>query len=379
MLVRRGRGQAAGVGTVKLATATGSPTSLPLVQSTDPIFSFLGTFTLPATIKQDAGVGSNIGMSADGNSMYVNSYFNSVAKIAIPATGTGSSSVTVGWTTTPGSPEGTGQDNGAIVEYGGKVYHSKYAIYTTDTQTTWIQTGTTALASWSAMRQTSGQNMRLLCQGFMHIPAIWQSLLGGSIATLGNRLSIITNAQCGYGFATFNPADVDVGGNVPVTPLLNYPYANALEPVDGSHPGWAAYPKNGNGGVDLVSSTNAYIAGALIVPGSRSLLYITAHGYGVADNGCRSGSSVHHDPNRVQVVAYDLADLVAVKNGTLQPYEPFPYAWWTWNASGVHWNACVGGAPLSGGWGAYCPTKGRWYMCADMFGEDMHTWTVNSL
>ena len=391
MLVRRGRGQAAAMGTIKIAStpASGSPTSLPLVQSSDPILSLVGTFTLPSVIAQDDGVGAGgLSMSADGNSMYVCSFFGSVAKMGIPSTGTGAASLSIGWTSTPGSG-GENQNKLASLEYGGNVYCSKYSTYTAIEQGAWIQRGSTSLASFTALSASSGHNARLFAQAFMPIPAIWQSLLGGPVAALGSRLSIIANAQCGYGFVVFDPANV--GSNVPVIPLLNYPYGNsgstALEPGDAGFSGtrvvdgltWNTWPKNANNGTDLFSSTNAYVAGAMIVPGSRSLLFITAHGYGVADNGCRPGSSVHNDPNRMQVVAYDLNDLIAVKNGTMQPYEPQPYAWWTWNYGGVHWTSCVGGVPMEAGYGVYCPTKGRWYMCTDMFGEDMHTWTVTGL
>jgi hypothetical protein len=357
---------------------------LPLVQSTDPIFTYVGNFSIPATIKQDNGVGAGgLAMSADGSSMYVTSFFGSVAKMSVPPAGTGSSSLQIGWTSTPGSG-GPNQNKLAALEYGGQVYCSKYSTYTEQSQSGWIQRGTTSLTSFTGLSATSGQNARLFSQAFMPIQAAYQSTLGGPMAALGSRVSIISNSCCGYNFVVFDPASV--GGNVPVIPLLLYTYSNPLEPGDSGFAGWASYPKNANGGTDLFSSTNAAIAGAMIVPGSRTLLFITSHGYGVANNGCRNGSSVHNDPNRMQCVAFDLRDLVAVKNGTMQPHAVRPYAWWPWNYGGVHWNNCVGAVPMEAGSGVYDPTVrtgtnpapyGRWYMCTDMFGNNMHTWTVN--
>jgi hypothetical protein len=233
------------------------------------------------------------------------------------------------------------------------------------------------LTGFTNLFATPTENMRNFGQGLYLIPSEWRATLGGPCAVLGWHLSIVSNAQCGYGFAVFDPANVG-SGNVPLTPLLNYPFENAVEPGDSSFTGWSTYPKNANGGTDLFSSTNAAMASCFIAPGSRSLLFITSHGYGVANTGCRTGS-VHNDPNRVQVVAYDLRDLVAVKNGTKLAYQPKPYAWWAWNAGGVHWDTCVGGGPAMSGAGAYDPATQRWYMCMDMFLQNIHTWTVKSL
>lgn len=353
------------------------PLSLPLVQSSDAIFTFLGTIAMPATIAQDDGVAAGgMALSAAGTSLYLTSFFGSVAKVSLPASGVGTAGLQVGWTATPGSG-GPNQNKLAALEYGGQVYCSKYSTYTEVAQAGWIQRGTTALTGFTGLSATSGQNTRLFAQAFMPIPTAWQALLGGPVAALGSRVSIISNSCCGYNFVTFDPATV--GGNVPVTPLLLYTYSNPIEPGDSGFAGWASAPKNANGGTDLFSSTNAAIAGALIVPGSRTLLYVTAHGYGLANNGCRPGSSVHNDPNRLQCVAFDLQDLVDVKNGLHPAYAPRPYAWWEWNYGGVHWTSCVGAVPMEAGSGVYDPVKGRWYMCTDFFGEDLHTWTVHGI
>lgn len=358
---------AGGFGHNPKSQATGDLLSLPLVQSTDAIFDYLGTFSVPTTIAEDQGVGSGgFNVSEDGDYLYINAFFDAVAKITVPAVG-GSASLAFAWTETADSPEGSGQVHGTTLEYNGYLYKSKYRSYDTGSQSKWLQRGTTSGGSWTNLSSTSGLNMRLLSQGFYRIPSEWQSLLGGPCATLGSRLSIISNAQNGYGFAVFDPEDV--GSNVAVTPLLNYPYGNEI-------PGNTS---NAEGGNDLFSVTNAPVITAFIAPGSRSLLFITTHGYGDSDNGCRSGSSVHNDPNRVQVVAFDLADLVAVKNAEMEPYEVEPYAWWTWNGGGVHWDSCVGGVPQTANAGTYDPVRGRLYFSTDMFSGDVYCWGVSSL
>jgi hypothetical protein len=198
-------------------------------------------------------------------------------------------------------------------------------------------------------------------------------------------MSIVTQAQMGYGFGIFDPADVSSGGgSVPVDVLLDYDAAHPLEPYP-PQGAYTSYPKNASGGTDLYSVTNAPLGTALIVPGSRSLLFITCHGYGVADNGCRPGSSVNNSPFRIQVVAYDLADLVDVKNGVLETYEPQPYAWWElpdWDAA---WGACVGNPSPGAYHGNFCylPDRGWLIGLADGTGgfptlDQIQAWSVAS-
>lgn len=90
-----------------------------------------------------------------------------------------------------------------------------------------------------------------------------------------------------------------------------------------------------------------------IVPGSRSLLYISVHQYGPYEargTGCNENASGSNDTpispdtahySRVQITAYDLKDLYEAHQGQVPVYSISPYAFWSFpnwrlvaNASG---------------------------------------------
>ena len=79
------------------------------------------------------------------------------------------------------------------------------------------------------------------------------------------------------------------------------------------------------------------------------------------------------------MVAYDLRDLVSVNAGNSNPSSVRPYAWWTWNAGGVHWNGCVGAVPLLSGFGAFDPVNNRWYMDAEIRDGKVYVWNVDGM
>jgi hypothetical protein len=171
-----------------------------------------------------------------------------------------------------------------------------------------------------------GGNSRGITGKMIDIPVLWQSLLGGPHAILGVQASLIQNCCNGYGLSVFDAANVpQAGGNFDVDTLLWYPHngpngnAPSLQRVGGA----ANEP--------YFNWRNDCTVTAFIPSGSRSLLFVACHGYG-PDGGVtgtpRDGST-DSDPYRLQVTAYDLADLVDVKNGVItNPYDVEPYAWW---------------------------------------------------
>lgn len=386
----------------------GDPLNLPLVQSSSNIFSRIGQIPLSGFDFEFGGAA----MAINGNQLYLsgNRQQPRVGRLTLPAT-VGSSA------TTSVVPVGTGSAGGSnpsIVSgslvLNGNLYLTASIDYDGNgDQNRWIQVANLSVGgqgTMCSMNASNGAYVRRLSQCLGHIPAEWQSILGGPCFAFGARLSIISNAQCGYGCAIFNPANVSAGGgSVACTTLLDYPYgghgSTALEPGDAGFSDvrvvdgltYSSYPKNANGGTDLFSTTNAHLGTAFIAPGSRSLLFITCHGYGVADNGCRPGSSVNNSPFRIQVVAYDLRDLVAVKNGTKQPYEPRPYAWWVLPGWDTPWGACVGYSAPGSSPGNFCwiplgsgpSTTQNWLIgLADGLGgfptlNQIQVWTVASL
>lgn len=392
---------------ITIGSGGASPLDLPLVQESDNTFARLGEITISGFDFEFGGAA----MSWDdaNERLYMTGLRTShkLGRLTLPATvGGGNAATSLAPVTVSGS---AGPGTGQVILSGSLVYNSRLIVSKMDDydgdaflgQTHWCLAADLNVANQGTMntQSASGVYVRRMCGGMGHVPAIWQDLLGGPAFVTGGRNSIVSRAQCGYGFGVFDPDDVLAGGAaVPVTVILDYPYGNAgstaLEPGDSSHSGvrvvdgltWSTWPKNANGGTDLYSSTVAHLGTAIIPAGSRSLLFITCHGYGIANNGCRPGSSVHNDPNRIQVVAYDLADLVAVKNGTMETYEPQPYAWWELPDWDVAWGPCVGNPSPGASPGNFCylPDRGWLIGLADGVGgfptlKKIQVWSVGSL
>ena len=355
----------------------GNPLDLPLVMESHGIATYAGSFTGPSALYDNDGGGSGgLSVSEDGQTLYIASFFGSIGAMTVEATG-GTAELVQAWTNTPDTVASAGNVHCETLEVSGSLLVTKMGEYHTEAQPEFIQRGDPGGSGFSDLDDIAGvDNARRLTQGLVRIPPAWQELLGGPVATLGSRLSIISNAQVGYGIATFDPSEVGTG-TVTVHPLLDYTYGNPLEAPDSSHPDWDSAPKNALGGTDLVSSTNAPLGTAFIPTGSRSLLFVTVHGYGLSDVGCRAGSSVHNGPYRMQVVAYDLRDLVAVLSGEALPSDPRPYAWWEFSHP---WGDCVG----DGNSGSFPGAMAYDYGSQTLYGTlhfnggspDVHVWNV---
>lgn len=94
-----------------------------------------------------------------------------------------------------------------------------------------------------------------------------------------------------------------------------------------------------------------------IVPGSRSLLYISIHEYGPAGSrgsGCNKNASGSNDTalasdtgnyRRVQITAYDLKQLYEAHEGQIPVYSISPYSFWefpNWQQASNALNNCAG-------------------------------------
>lgn len=163
------------------------------------------------------------------------------------------------------------------------------------------------------------------------IPQQWQTAFGGPAFTGNCCISVTGSTSAGPSLTVFDPNDVGVKNPIPAKTVLFYPLSN---PVCGAEHCEAKQS-------DTYNLTSVY-GGVAFPPGSRSILFITAHGtgcywYGGWDQPSLGGCSTndpdlsevkgpHAPPYRYQILAYDANDLVAVKNGTRQPWEPKPYA-----------------------------------------------------
>lgn len=139
-------------------------------------------------------------------------------------------------------------------------------------------------------------------------------------ALTGNfGLPIITRESWGPAAFIFDPNDF----TKLAVPVLDYPDAShSLGPWDGQSNVWNANSKFG--GMHAIG---------------RSLLFVGVHGTGAFCYGGSTstppcidpegiGQGLHSYPYTVRIWAYDTEDLIAVKHGLKQPWEPLPYGLW---------------------------------------------------
>jgi hypothetical protein len=195
-----------------------------------------------------------------------------------------------------------------------------------------------------------------IVSGYMAlIPPEWQPALGGPALAGNCCLAIISRTSYGPAVSVFDPDAVGSLEPVPATPLLVYPSDHPLAGWDATNPAF-------NGSTQIV--------GVAFPTGTRSLLFFGRHGagefcYGTGEE-CNDPvdpyKGTHAYPYVHQVWAYDALDLLAVKNGQLQPWEVQPYALWQLDEMDSSGSATISGA-------AYDPASGRVFI-TERFGED---------
>ncbi len=195
-----------------------------------------------------------------------------------------------------------------------------------------------------------------IVSGYMApVPAEWQADLGGPALTGNCCLSIISRTSYGPAVSVFDPDQVGSIDPVPANPLLYYPASDPLADWDATGPYF-------NGATQIV--------GIAFPPGSRSVLFIGRHGVGefcygtgeACNDPVNPYQGTHAYPYVHQVWAYDALDLLAVKQGDLQPWEVRPYTIWQLDEMDS-----TGGATISGA--AYDPVGGRLYV-TESYGEE---------
>ena len=158
------------------------------------------------------------------------------------------------------------------------------------------------------------------------VPPEWQAALGGPAFAGGGGGAINSAQSWGPSLSVYDPARIGSADSVPATVVLGYPMGHPLADTSVGNALWSP--------VDVVAAVVA-------VPGTSSVLFFGKHGMGKycygpgADCGDKDDDSkgAHAYPYRSQVWAYDINDLVLVKNGRKKNYEVKPYATWEFDSS----------------------------------------------
>jgi hypothetical protein len=203
------------------------------------------------------------------------------------------------------------------------------------------------------------------------IPEEWQGPLGGTALTGQCCLPIISQTSAGPSVTVFDPADVGTGPTVTGETLLWYPLSNPLAPEDGQ---------------GELFNLATVVPGVAFPSGTGSILFFGRHGTGPycygpgTDDAARHGvptgdgddvwcfdptddsKGTHAYPYRHQVWAYDVADLLDVREGTVEHWDVRPYAVWELEDIGPPGHATMVGA-------GYDPVDRRFYF-TESYGED---------
>lgn len=294
----------------------GDPLALPLLQETQ--LRFLGRFSMPET-----GWSWGLGLAGQGQFLAVNATTRAIRLYDIPPIG-GTATLAAEGATLPSWGEAVnGWIPGGSIRHAGRLFCGQFQMYD-EADTPWLfQTiADTFSGGWTPGQRPAAQEglpLRGLVGSFGLIPAAYRSLFAGHDLFACNLAgkSIISNSTWGPSFMTFPSSAAVAGGSVPVLRLMSYD-SGGLEG-------------------DTLSAGKllpevSTIAGAGIVPGTRTLIVFgmepgsTCYGIGSAcRDGCSEDQGYHGYPYRAVVYAFDLRDLVRVRDGQLAPSALRPY------------------------------------------------------
>ena len=310
--------------------ATG-PTSQPLLYESD--MTYVGSFLIPRVGSGteadsfDYG-GMGFAVSADGLNLYVGGhlYNDSLGIVTIPAPIAGTATLVQAPTAVPGTMGtecGSSEELGAALVYNSRLVVTRRCYYDNDGTGMTHSVGDLDIDNFDDFTRMDNINTAGFVNGYMgYIPSEWQSLLGGPAFSGNSSMSIINKCGNGPSFFVFDPDDVGVESPIPSIPLM---YFTTTYPI-------VADPDAAN---DIWIRADIEIAGMFFPSGTRSVLFVSRHGTGDRCYGpgctdpCWPGVQGEHAyPYRRQVTAFDANDLLAVKNGEMEPYEVRPYAWW---------------------------------------------------
>lgn len=303
------------------------PTTQPLLHNSD--ITYLGSFYLPRpatgeTMGSFDYGGTSLAVSEDGSTLYVGGhvYNSSLGRVAIPDQMGGTATLIEAPVHIPGSvgDNSNSTELAGALAYNGRLIIQKRIAYDNSGSGPTHAVGNLSISGFSSFVRLANLNSAQFGNGYMGlIPPEWRGLLGGPAFAGNSSMSIITKCSNGPSFYVFDPNDVGVITPIPSEPLMYFTFSHPL----------AEDVAN-----DIWIRADQQNAGIVFPSGTRSVLFFSRHGYGprtykVDDGGCGGIHGEGAAPYRRQVTAFDANDLLAVKNGTKNPYDVRPYEWWT--------------------------------------------------
>jgi len=318
-----------------VTVAAQAPSTLPLVQAGDVVP--IGTINVPPDGFDNTG--GVIAFNPARNSLFMQGWAGNgyaVGEFGIPASGSGTLSVLQplrdiwdGRRSDVGAPD---TRIGGLMVWQGRLCSNVFVYYDAD----YVQRRShfcrpldlSAPGQSVGPTQIGTQHNEGYYDGWMApVPTEWQALIGATHVTGNGARSILSRTSYGPALFPFNPATKTVVGQ-----LLWYDGGHALP-----HP--------------LFNGTT-WITSVVWKPGTRAILFFgrtgigpVCYGSGASCGEPNNQNSGYHAPPYVNMVwAYDANDLVAVKNGTREPWSVRPYATWqtSYNVGGADIDPATG-------------------------------------
>jgi hypothetical protein len=310
----------------------------PLLQKAD--FKYVGAFRVP-----DGDYGSSrfgyggtaLAFNPGNHSLFIvgHDHHQQIAEISIPSIVSSSSieDLAIATVLQPFSDIQSrlpifgldGAKIGGLIVIGNELYGTFYEYYDADGNAAYshfrLSSLNLAAARVDGLFRVGGNINPGFVAGYLaEIPVEWQDDFGMPYLTGQAALSIISRTSAGPAALGFNPSDLGAKA-ASVVPMVYYPYEHPL-----------AYENTQNPFFNLTTSVD----GVLFPGGYRSVVFFGAHGigpycYGTGDecgDPVRLSKGTHAYPYIYQAWAYDVKDLIFVKNHSKQPWEVQPYAIW---------------------------------------------------
>jgi len=221
---------------------------------------------------------------------------------------------------------------GGLLVYGGELYIAAWSYYDgggTQSTSHFVRPLDLSVTGQLEGPYRVGNQYPGFVSGYMAaIPQEWQTALGEPSLTGGCCHSIVGLQSLGPAASVFNPTDVGSVNPVPATPGVGYPI---------NHPTLGVW--EGDGTPNPIYNMATAVNGVVFPDGTASVVFFGTTGLGVPCYGtgaecndpARDSKGSHAYPYTAYAWAYDVNDLIAVKNGQKNQWDIVPYANWAIN------------------------------------------------